>query len=390
MALILALAILGGFERELRENAVKFTSHIEITGFNKRLLPQYDTVLTALRATPNVKQASAFIAAEAIARSATFMDGAQIRGIHTDTVSKNPTNQVLTGVRGNMIAGAFAFTTPDALEAVVGGKLARKLGLTLGKKLTLYSLRRNINESGEAASNPIAAANPQQNAIVEQFRVVGIYETGMSEYDDLYIYVPFEAAAKAFHIPSGSASGFDVLVHDLSAVKQTAARIEETLGYPFFVMTLYDLYSSMFAWIELQKEPVPLILGLISIVAAFNIVATLFMAVVQKMPSIGVLRALGMKSRSIAVIFLAQGLAISGAGTLAGCALGATLCWIQHEYKVIALKGEIYFLSAVPIEFAAWHYLLVIGASLAFSAVAALIPAVVGARIPVLRALKFQ
>jgi lipoprotein-releasing system permease protein len=372
MALILALAILGGFERELRENVVKFTAHIEITGFGKRVLPEYKRVLGLLRATPNVEQASTFIASEAIARSATFMDGVQVRGI------QSPSD--MSGIRRTMTAGAFAFSSQAAREAVIGGKLARKLNLSVGKKLTLYAL---TNDS-------LALTAPDKAAIIEQFRIVGIYETGMSEYDDLYVYIPFEAASQVFHIPSGSASGFHVLVRDLSQVKLTAARIEETLGYPFFVLTLFDLYSAMFAWIELQKEPVPIVLGLISIVAVFNIVATLFMAVVQKTSSIGVLRALGMKRRAIASIFLLQGLAIGTAGTLAGCGLGAVLCWLQHTYHIIALKGEIYFINAVPIEFAAWHYALVIGASVACSALAALIPAFVGARIPVLRALKFQ
>jgi lipoprotein-releasing system permease protein len=377
MALILALAVLGGFERELREGVVKFTSHIEITGFGKRLLPDYMRVLGLLRSTPNVKHATVFISAEAIARSATFMDGVQVRGIQS--VTPDAVEDV-SGVQRTMTAGTFQFSSQAAQEAVIGGKLARKLGLAVGKKITLYAI---TNDS-------LALSAPDNAAIIEQFRIVGMYETGMSEYDDLYVYVPFQAAAQAFHVPDGAASGFNVLVHDVSSVKSTATRIEETLGYPFFVLTLFELYGPMFAWIELQKEPVPIVLGLISIVAVFNIVATLFMAVVQKTSSIGVLRALGMKRRAIAGIFLAQGVTIGTAGTLLGCGLGGLLCWLQHTYKIIALKGEIYFLSAVPIEFATWHYLLVIGASVVCSALAALIPALVGARIPVLRALKFQ
>jgi lipoprotein-releasing system permease protein len=372
IALIIALAVLAGFERELRENAVKFTAHIEITGFNKRLLPNSDGTLQTILRTANVRQASPFIAAEAIARSSSFMDGVQVRGIE-------PTSDV-SGVRSAMQQGQFAFSASDGSEPVreviIGTKLANNLGLALGKKLTLYSIR------GE-----LSAGNPP---IVEQFRIVGLYETGMSQYDDVYIYIPLATAASIFGVPDGAASGYDILVHDISLVKTTAEQLESALGYPFFVMTVFELYDSMFAWIELQKEPVPLILALISIVAVFNIVATLFMAVVQKMHSIGILRALGMKSRQILRIFLLQGVVLCSAGTVLGCAIAAVLCWVQHTYHVIALQGEIYFLSAVPIEFSVWHYVIVLCVSIASGALAALIPAWIGSRIPLLRALTFQ
>ncbi len=368
MALILALAILGGFERELRENAVKFTAHIEITGFGKRLLPNAERVLATLpEKVPNIRQISMFIAAEGIARSSSFMDGVLAKGIIPE--------RDVTGIRSTMKEGVFAFSSGEAREIIIGKKLAQKLTLGLGKKMTLYSIRGDLRLNAP---------------IVEQFTIVGIYETGMSEYDDLYVYVPFEAARTIFGIPKGATSGFDILVHDITAVKQTASAIEDVLGYPYFVQTIFELYDAMFAWIELQKQPVPIILGLISIVAVFNIVATLFMAVVQRISAIGILRTLGMNQRSIVAMFLYQGLSIGAFGTLTGCALGAILCWVQHDYKLIALKGEIYFLNAVPIEFSVWHYAVVAGVSIALSGFAALIPAVVGSKVRVLRALQFQ
>jgi lipoprotein-releasing system permease protein len=404
MALILALAILDGFERELRENAVTLTAHIEITGFGKRLLPARQRVDSILRTIPHVRYVQPFIAAEAIARSSQALDGVQVRGLEPHDVSlwnstpSSASSQRISTTR-TLVSGAFAFSSPTAKEVIVGAKLARKLALTVGKLLTLYSMPATVLDTANSSST-VNTLHPVQSLqdlsfldvepIVEQFRVVGIYETGMSQYDDLYVYVPLAAALKAFKIPDPMASGFGVLVDDVASVRATAEVIEQRLGYPFFVRTLYEMYDNMFAWIELQKEPVPLILGLISIVAAFNIIAALFMAVVQKMPSIGVLRALGMKRRTIVMMFVFQGLILGGMGTLLGSALGGLLCWIQHHYKVISLNSEIYFLSAVPIASSGWHYVVVIGTSLVLSILSALIPAVVGARVPLLRALKFQ
>jgi lipoprotein-releasing system permease protein len=432
MALILALAILDGFDRELHDNATRLSAHIEIIGFGKRLLPDYPATLATLRSIENVRHAEAMLTSDAIARSATFMDGVQIRGVESDLRNEPQSglrnepqsglrNEPQSGLQKKLIAGVFAFSASDAKEAVIGNKLARKLGLRVGQKLTIYAMRPALPESASASttapssssssssSNSLSSltslASPVStllsNTVVEQFRIVGIYETGMSQSDDLYVYVPLAAAQTAMiSTEAGStdstttrsqlASGFSVLLHDPTRTAATVKSIENALGYPYYVLTLDDIYGSMFSWIELQKKPVPIILGLISIVAAFNIIATLFMMVVQKTSSIGVLRSLGARTAVIVQVFLLQGLLIGVLGTLSGCALGGVLCWLQAQYKLVALNGAIYFLDAVPIAFAAWHYALVIGASLFFCGLAALVPALVGARIPILRALKFR
>jgi lipoprotein-releasing system permease protein len=382
MALILALAVLGGFERELSANAVKFTAHIEVTGFGKRALEgSVDAMRIMQERIPNVRAVSRFVQAEGIVRSKTFMDGVMIKGIVPE--------QDVAGIRANMLEGRFAFSALDARETIIGKKLARKLGLELGGKLTVYSTDNvtafQIRDSMRSFTESMIA-----QAVVEQFTIIGFYETGMSEYDDLYVYVPFARAAQLFRMPSGAASGFDILVHDLARVRQTSMAIDSLFGYPFFPMTVYEKYNDIFAWIDLQKQPVPLVLGLITIVAVFNIIATLLMAVVQKMSSIGVLRAMGMPEREITRVFLLQGILIGGVGSVVGCLAALILCALQAKFKIIALQGSIYFLSAVPIEFSWQHYALVLGISLVMSIGAAWIPARIGGRIPILKALRFQ
>jgi lipoprotein-releasing system permease protein len=339
---------------------------------------------------------SEFVQAEGIARSKTFMDGAVVKGIMPE--------QDVSGIRGNMLEGKFAFSSPTAREVIIGAKMARKLGLGMGQKLTFYStdnsttsmvrdslqLLANIQNNVKSAPNLTFTESMISQAVVEQFTIIGIYETGMSEYDDLYAYIPLRRAAELFRLPNDAASGFDVLVHDVSHVQNTAKSIDSLFGYPFFPMTLYEKYNDIFAWIDLQKQPVPLVLGLITIVAVFNIVATLLMAVVQKMSSIGVLRAIGMPEKHITQIFLLQGFLIGGAGSLLGCGAALVVCILQSHYKLIRLQGNIYFLSSIPIEFAWWHYALVLGVSICMSLVAAWIPARIGGRIPILKALRFQ
>lgn len=369
MALIISLAVLDGFERELRENSVKFTSHIQVQTFGRQSMEGYRQPLHLLQdSVPNVAAVSAYVAQEGIIRSSSFLDGVLIKGI-------DPQKDV-SGLHNNIVRGSFGFSSGDAYEIILGEKLARRLDVDTGGKLIIYSI------TGEPS-----LLNPP---IVEEFRVRGIYETGMTAYDDLYVYIPFATAADLFSLPPDGATGFDILVRDITQIDTTAARIQDVLGYPYYPRTVYEMYGAMFAWIELQKKPIPIILGLISIVAVFNVVATLLMLVVEKIPSIGVLRALGMKRNGILRIFLSQGLTFGAVGTLSGCLLGFLACWLQATYKVISLKGEIYFLDAVPIEFALWHYLIVIGVSMFFCLLATLIPSVIAARVRPLKALQFR
>ncbi|MCU0425144.1 MAG: ABC transporter permease [Candidatus Kapabacteria bacterium] len=383
MALILALAILGGFERELNANAVKFTAHIEVRGFNKKVLMNKTSVLERIAAQPNIRAVAAYIEAEGLARSKTFIDGVMVRGIETESAVR--------GIRSNMLAGNYAFSSPEAREIVIGSKLAQKLGLEIGKKLVIYSTDQATAQTfAEGTNQTTVPEKALQSAVIEQFTIVGIYETGMSSFDELYVYIPFALAARMFGVPSDAASGFDILLHDMTHIYDNAAALEKLLGYPFFVRTVYEIYNDIFAWIDLQKQPVPLVLGLITIVAVFNIVATLLMTVVQKISSIGILRALGMQRRAITRIFLLQGMILGTSASLAGCLLALFLCALQAQFQIIRLQGSIYFLSAVPIEFAWQHYALVLGVSVSMSALAAFIPAVVGGRIRLLKALRFQ
>ncbi|MCS6809435.1 MAG: FtsX-like permease family protein, partial [Candidatus Kapabacteria bacterium] len=371
MALILALAILGGFERELTASTVRFTAHIEARGFHNILLENTDSIVQRIRSHPNIRAVSAYIEVEGLARSPTFVDGVIIRGITPEHDVGNITSTIQQG-KG-------AFSSPQASEVIIGTKLAHKLGLTCGQKLVLYSSRHATAPSvatNNKYSSLLSVSDASHQAVIEQCRIIGLYETGMSSLDELYVYIPFERAATIFGIPKHTASGFDILVRDISQVHISSTELEKLLGYPFFLQTLYEKYNDIFAWIDLQKQPVPLVIGLITVVAVCNVVTTLFMTVVQKMSSIGVLRAIGMQRQAIARIFLFQGVLLSTGASIIGCSIAFLLCFIQAEYRVVRLHDSIYFLSAVPIEFAWHHYALVIGISVAISALASSIPAV--------------
>jgi lipoprotein-releasing system permease protein len=206
------------------------------------------------------------------------------------------------------------------------------------------------------------------------FVVQGVYESGMAEYDDVFFFTGIPAAQELVNYEK-AVTGFEVLVHDLDSVSATALGISDGLGYPFYVRTLYQLYRNLFTWIELQKEPIPLILGLIITVAAVNIIGTLLMLVLEKRKQIGVLKSLGASRRQIRNIFIIKGLLIAIIGTLLGNLFAYGVCWIQLEFQFFTLPSTIYFMKSVPIYFQWEHFATVSVISIVLCTIASLLPA---------------
>ena len=225
---------------------------------------------------------------------------------------------------------------------------------------------------------------------IEKFRLKGIYETGMAQYDDIYVYIPFKKSASFFKMPENRASSIDIMLYDVNEAPAVAKNIEELLGYPYFCYTVYDLHKAIFTWIEYQKAPIPLVLGLISIVAVLNIITILLITVVEKTHSIGILRAIGMKKSGIISIFVFQGTTIGLIGTLTGCSLGFFLCWLQLHFSIIKLDGSVYFLDTLPIKLSLWHYEIVISISILLSVLATFIPSFIASKISPIRAIRFR
>lgn len=368
MALILSLSVLEGFEQSLRENSIKFTSHIHLVGFRNKALPNYPAVIAKLKQEmPEIKSVAPTIEREGLVRSHGEIEGVRLKGIDAETeIALRPKK---------IVEGRFVFSNVRSSEVLIGKKLARKLNCTVGDSLIITTI--------------LTDENGQPNPLIRQFRLRGIYETGMAQYDDIYVYLPLETSRVFFQFPENSVSGFDIMLYSIDNVDIVARSIGDLLGYPYFALTVTDLNSSMFAWIELQKKPIPIVLGLISIVAVLNVLTMLLISVVEKTHSIGILRAIGMQGRDIRRIFILQGVGVGAAGTFVGCGLGYLICGLQHWFGVIRLEGDVYFVDVLPVAFSLWHLVTVVGFSLIISFLATLIPAWIATRISPVKALRF-
>ncbi len=375
MALLITVSILNGFQQKITENVSNFTSNIEIQGFEQVPLPDYTSTLRTISGQENVKSVSPFVEHEAMIRvhrarsvDAPSTDGILLKGILPKYDNSDLRNEIKTGRYDLNKVGSMA-------PLLIGSKLARRLRADVGDTVFIFGI--------EGVPSPL---NPPR---VLSFVVTGIYETGMSDYDDIYGYTDIGSASYLFNMPEGSVSGFDVMVDKLGSIGETSSHIESVLGYPYYPRTMYQMYRNLFAWIELQKKPIPIVIALIIIVAAFNIVGTLLMIVLEKINAVGILKTLGATRRSITRIFLAQGAFIGAVGTLTGSALAYALLELQHRYNIIHIPGDVYFMNTVPVSMQVTDFLVIGGIGFVLSVVASYLPARIASGFDPLESVRF-
>ncbi|HET9136508.1 MAG TPA: FtsX-like permease family protein [Candidatus Kapabacteria bacterium] len=370
--LITALAILSGFEKTLTNNVIGYTAHAEISSFGNHPLPDYPKTIDRLkRSSEHITAISPFVEQEAVLRSTNGIAGVVIQGVlPTDT---------MTLAFKKIIEGRAPTNDPkDSIpEIIVSKGSAKELQTAIGRNITVFRFIEGIQSREELLKN------------IARFKVVGVFETGMAEYDNNLAYTTLTAAQDLRKMAPLEVSGYRFLVDDLNKVKEICNELKLYLHYPYFVQSVYDIYPTIFGWIELQKKPIPIILGLIIIVAAFNVISTLLILVIEKTRQVGVLKSLGAADGSILSIFVSEGAYIAVLGIIFGNALAFILCWLQLHYHFFKLRSEIYFMSAVPISIEWQHYVIVSLIALAITITSALIPARIATKITPVNALKF-
>jgi len=366
--LIIALSVLNGFEKTLTQKITDFDSHIKILSY-KESLPKADEYLLKLKNKLNdqIDFISPSISKLAIISTKNRKEGINIKGI---VESKE-----IDKIKSNMIEGELNLDKENSL--VIGKTLATKLLIKVGDKVTLFALKNDKMPSMDDLPN------------IQNFFVDGIFESGMAEYDNMIGYTGLSTAQNLFSIP-GEINGIDIKLNSVNKIDSIAQVIRKELRYPYYARTIYEIYRNIFSWIELQKKPIPIVLGLIIIVAVFNIISTLLMIVLEKTNAVGILKSLGAKGSSIIKIFFYQGIYLSAIGIIAGNILAWFLMFLQLELDIIKVPSSVYFVTRVPIELSLDVFLLVSIVTFILALLAAVIPSYFASRINPISALRFD
>jgi lipoprotein-releasing system permease protein len=379
-ALILIMGVMNGLQRDLREKILVGSPDVRVLTYGDDLrMERWRDALAQVRGEQGVAAAAPVVLTFGVVGKGTqsFATGAQIVGIEPP----GPGVAEVTAIRQHAVLGDFRFRSADGRlrGAVLGKRLAEQVNAWPGDRITIVT-------RGGIQLNPVTG---QPMPSFEEFEVTGIFETGMFEYDNAYLFVALAEAQKLGGL-GDAVTGLEIRTTDRWQASALARRIDQRLGFPYFARDWQEQNSTLFQALKLEKFGMGVILLLIILVAAFNIVSTLTMVVTDKTREIGILKAMGLPARSVRRIFFLQGLVIGIVGTLGGLLLGLAASVALGTYKLIRLDPSVYFIDHLPVATEPVDVLVTVLASIAVAAVATLYPASQAAKLYPIEAIRHE
>jgi lipoprotein-releasing system permease protein len=334
-ALIVVLSVMNGFQKEIRTRTLGVASHIEISGAGNEL-PDWRETITAVSTHPGVVAAAPYVQQQGLLSIGSDVQGVMVRGIDPKA------EEGVADFEKHMKSGHLADLNPGEFSILLGGDLARALRVGTGEKVTLIAPQGLVTP---------AAVLPR----LKQFRVAGVFEVGMYEYDAGLALIDIHDAQTLYRM-GDSVSGVRLKVADLFEAPRIARELLRHLNADTFITDWTRSHANFFRAVAIEKNMMFLILLLIVAVAAFNIVSTLVMAVTDKQADIAILRTLGASPSSIMLIFIVQGVLIGLAGLAAGVTLGVVLALnidvvipaLEHMLGIQFLAKDVYYIAELP------------------------------------------
>ncbi|MFH1021311.1 MAG: lipoprotein-releasing ABC transporter permease subunit [Pseudomonadota bacterium] len=375
MALIVVLAVMTGFTSEFRDKILGINSHVVVQDYTGNI-SDYEEAAAKVRAVEGVSGVTPYLYSQAMITSGEGGTGAVLRGLDPATA------QGVLNLEKNLRAGSIADLSPGQ-----GDGARRVPGIILGKELAAQ-LHVSVHDRVRliSASGPLTPMGVIPK--VSTCLVVGLFETGMYEYDSALAYVSLETAQRFFDLP-GAVHGLEVKTRDLNQADRIAKRIEQALGPNYFAKDWMRMNRNIFSALQLEKTALSVIMALVVMVAAFNIVSTLIMVVMEKNKDIAILKSMGATSGSIMRIFIYEGLVIGLAGTFLGLLGGLGLCAILSRYQFIKLP-DVYPISTLPVLVLPSDVILIALSATVITLVATLYPSWQAAKVDPAVALRYE
>ncbi|HEY6094580.1 MAG TPA: lipoprotein-releasing ABC transporter permease subunit [Gallionellaceae bacterium] len=376
-ALIIVLSVMNGFQKEIRARILGVSPHLQVAS-DYGDLADWQPLLRIVGTHPEVQAAAPYVSGQGMLSLNESVQGVMVRGILPESENR------LIDLDGKMKQGHLADLRPGEFGIVLGSDLARALGAHVGSSILLITPQGQITPAGMLPR-------------LKQFHVVGIFEIGMSPYDNALALVHMNDAQKLYRM-GDAVTGLSARLRDLDQAPRVAEELRSNLPSDTYIRDWTRQNTNYFRAVQMEKKMMFIILSLIVAVAAFNIVSTLVMVVTDKQADIAILRTLGASPGSIMKIFMVQGIVIGLIGMLLGVLggvvialnIGTIVPFIEHLFGVQFIAKDVYFISELPSDLQRNDVLTVAGFSFLISLLATLYPSRRAARTQPAEALRYE
>lgn len=368
--MICAVMVVNGFKNEITEKAVGFGTHIRISNFDannsfeEQPVEENPPFYNALKSDPDVSHIQVYATKAGIIKTKDEIHGVVLKGVSNDFDWNFFKRKIIKG---------SVFATSDSLKSdkvLVSLKVAKLLNLKLNDDLFVYFV--------------------QQPPKIRKFKIAGIYETGLDEFDNLYVFCDIANIRKLNDWTATQVGGFEVTLKNFNDLDVLAAKIYNETGYGFKTETVKELYPQIFNWLDLLNMNVIIIIVLMIVVAGINMISTLLIIILENTQMIGILKAIGAGNISIRKMFLYVAVYLIAIGLLVGNIFALLLCFIQLKTGWIKLPQESYYVSVVPIDFSMWNILLLNAGTILICTLMLIVPSMIITKIQPVKAIRFD
>jgi lipoprotein-releasing system permease protein len=369
--MFVAVAILTGFQKEVREKVIGFGAHIQISHYDEnssletKPISIHQDFYPSLETVKGIRHIQVYATKAGIIKTADQIQGIVLKGIGPDYDVSFFSNKI--------IAGHFLHLsdTGKTNDVLISKNLASLLKLHLNDDIRMYFI------SGTTT-------------LGRKFHIAGIYETGLEEFDKVYVLCDIRHIQKLNNWQPDEVGGFEVILDNFNDLGKMGKYVYRKIGMTLDAKTIRDLYPQIFDWLDLQDINVLIILVLMVLVSGITMISTLLILILERTNMIGILKALGMPNRGIRRVFLINAVYIIGQGLFWGNLVGATLCILQQKYGIITLPQESYYVSVVPVNLELWNILLLNAGTVVVCLAMLLLPSFVTSRISPVNAIRFS
>ncbi|MEQ1734571.1 MAG: FtsX-like permease family protein [Bacteroidia bacterium] len=370
--ILLSFSILQGFKHEIESKLMGFSGQMIVSNYAPTNALETRTVsidtatIAQLKQLPNVTQVNAVANMPCIIKTNTDIEGALLKGVDA--------NYDFSFFNKYLLQGRVPHIRKDSTcnEIIISQQLALKLKLQLNKNVFLYFVQ-----------------NPPR---MRKLKLVGIYQTGLEEFDKLFVIADLRHVQHLNNWKNNEVSSYEIMTssYNETTVKATQATVNRLLPFDASSVSVYDKYPQIINWLRLQDVNVQVILLLVILISAINMIAALLITILENTTTIGILKSLGASNTLVRKVFLWFAFKLVGKGLLIGNIVGVGLCLLQQHFHIIPLDQASYYMSYVPIQLSVWVWLGLNVGTIIISLIILLIPAMVITSISPLRALRFQ